>query len=341
MPRRDVPASRRDTPTGTPTGGTPTTGTPTTGTPADCHTGRPDDGRHDGPHDGRHEGPRASSRTAPRRRPTFRRLVAQGWVPDQHGAWPMATVPIVVGGLASHLRWEHLLLLLAWVCGFLFFHVGGLWLASPRRARYVPALRTWTVGTAVLGGALLVLSPALSWWTPLFLPLVAVAVLEAARRRTRSMASRASTVLASTLTCAVAHDLGWGTVRGDGWWPWWDGAATVPGSGWGHAWIVTAVLGAYFLGTVPHVRALIRGRGNPAWAVGSVAWHVLGLVGVVTAATVGGVSWWVVAVWAVVLLRAVLIPLDQSRRGPWPPKAIGLTEMAVCLAVAVTLLLPA
>lgn len=285
------------------------------------------------------------SRRPARRGTRLRRLTARGWVPDQHGAWPMATLPIVVGALDSRPQWAHLLLLLAWVAGFLLFHVGTLWIASPRRARYTSALLTWGGCAAVSGVALLVLRPALLGWAPVFAPLVVVALVEALRRRTRSMASRISTVLASSLTCAVAHDLGWGTLHaagplGRGWWPWWDGAATVPGSGWGHAWIVTAVLAAYFLGTVPHVRALIRGRGNPAWVIASLSWHVLTLVGVVAAAGVGGVSWWVVAVWGVLVVRALVIPLDQSRRGPWTPKAIGLTEMVVCVLVAVSLLLP-
>lgn len=286
-----------------------------------------------------------TSRRPARRGSRFRRLAARGWVPDQHGAWPMAILPIVVGALDSHPRWMHLLLLLAWVAGFLLFHVGTLWIASPRRGRYASALLSWGGCAAVLGVAVLVLQPALLWWAPVFAPLVVVALVEALRRRTRSMASRISTVLASSLTCAVAHDLGWGTVRAAGlrdgeWWPWWDGAATVPVSGWGHAWIVTAVLAAYFLGTVPHVRALIRGRGNPAWVFASLLWHVLTLVGVVVVAGAGGVSWWVVVVWGVLVVRALVIPLDQSRRGPWTPKAIGLTEMAVCVLVAVSLLLP-
>lgn len=302
------------------------------------------------------------TRRPARRRSTFRRLAVRGWVPDQHGAWPMAVVPGVVGALGSHPRGIHVLLVVAWVAGFLLFHVATLWIASPRRARYTPALVTWGASAAVAGGGLLALAPALVWWAPVFAPLVLVALVEALRRRTRSLASRVSTVLASCLTCAVAHDLGTGTVRGAGgwggvwapgsvsapaqpgssaqWWPWWEGAATVPGSGWGHAWIVTGVLAVYFLGTVPHVRALIRGRGNPAWVAGSLVWHVLGLLAVGAAARVGGVSWWVVAVWGLVLLRAVAIPLDQARRGPWRPLAIGLTEMVVCLLVAVAVLLP-
>lgn len=275
------------------------------------------------------------------RRSTFRRLVRSGWVPDQHGAWPMATVPIVVGALDSQLRWQHLLFLLAWVSAFLMFHVATLWIAAPRRARYSRALLCWVVCTLLLGFGLLALSPALSWWAPLFAPLVGVAVFEAAHRRTRSLTSRVSTVLASSLTCAVAHDLGWGTVQGTGWWPWWDAGTSAPDTGWTHAWIVTGLLACYFLGTVPHVRALIRGRRDRAWVIGSLVWHLLTLVAAVTAAATNAVSWWVVIVWVILLLRAVLIPLDQRRRGAWRPLPIGLVEMLTCLLVAIALVLPA
>lgn len=281
-----------------------------------------------------------------------RRLVARGWITDQHGAWPMATVPIIVGALMGGARWEHLALLAGWVAGFLFFNAASLWLRAPHRARYRPALLTWAGVAVGFGLLLVVLAPRLLWWVPVFAPLVAVALVEAWRRRGRSLPSRLSAVIACGLTCAVAYDWATGLVRPEGaWrageaWPWRDaaaltGSAPAPSTGWTHAWIVTSLLTAYFVGSVPYVRSLIRERGNRRWIAGSAAWHALATGGAVAAAALGAVSWAAPALWALLTARALLVPWDQARRGPWKPLSIGLGEVAACLLTAAALLLPA
>lgn len=280
------------------------------------------------------------SQTRPvRRRSRMRRLARAGWVPDQHGAWPMAVVPPVVGAVLGGVRPVHLLLVAAWIAAFLLFNAGGLWVRSPRRARYWPAVRTWGVSTILLGAVLLVWHPELLRWAPLFLPLVVVAVEEAWNRRERSMASRISTVLASSLTCAVSAGLGSGPVSAPGWWPWRDGVWD-PTQGWSHVWVVTALLAGYFLGTIPYVRSLIRRRGDRRWVVASVAWHVAFVVGAGAAMVVSATHWSVVGIGIVLFLRSMLVPLDQARRGPWPAVRIGVLEMVLCLLVAVAVLLP-
>ena len=273
------------------------------------------------------------------RRSRLRRLARAGWVPDQHGAWPMALVPPVVGAVLGGVRPVHMLLVAAWIAAFLLFNAAGLWMRSPRRARYRMAVRTWGVTTVVLGVGLLAWHPELLRWAPLFLPLVAVAIEEAWTRRERSMASRLSTVLASSLTCAVSAGLGGMPTLGRGWWPWRD-AVTDPSTGWARVWIVTALLTAYFVGTVPYVRSLIRGRGERRWVVASAVWHVVLVAGAGAAAHIGGVHWSVVVMGLVVFARAVVVPLDQSRRGPWPAVRIGMLEMVLCLLVALAVVVP-
>lgn len=277
--------------------------------------------------------------TPARRRPRMRRLAATGWVPDQHGAWPMALVPPALGAILGGVRPAHLLMVAAWVAAFLLFNAGSLWLRSPRRARYWPAVRAWGVTTGVLGIALLAWHPELLRWAPVFLPLVAVAVEEAWRRRERSMAARLATVLAASLMCGVSAGLGGGLGGVGGWWPWRDPVGD-PTRGWTHAWVLTALLGAYFVGTVPYVRSLIRGRGDARWVVASGVWHAALLCGAVVASRVGAVSPVVVGVAFVLAVRALWVPLDQSRRGPWPPVRIGIAEMVACALVTVALLLP-
>lgn len=275
----------------------------------------------------------------------------------------MATVPALVGACVGGIRWEHALLLVGWVAGFLFFNAAGSWMTArrrpARRARYVPALLTWGAVSAAAGVSAVALAPGLLAWAVLFLPLVAVAFVEAWRGRGRSLASRLSAVLACGLTCAVSYDWAtgpaWRGLRasvsattagagdGAGGWPWRDaGAMTAagPGVGWAHAWIVTAVLTAYFVGTVPYVRSLIRERGSVRWIAGSVAWSAVSAAGALAAWDAGAVSWAVPVVSVLLIARAAAVPWDQARRGPWRPLAIGLGEIAATALVAATLLLP-
>ena len=280
----------------------------------------------------------------------------------------MATVPALVGACVGGIRWEHALLLVGWVAGFLFFNAAGSWMTARRRParrcrpgsspRDAPLL-TWGAVSAAAGVSAVALAPGLLAWAVLFLPLVAVAFVEAWRGRGRSLASRLSAVLACGLTCAVSYDWAtgpaWRGLRasvsattagagdGAGGWPWRDaGAMTAagPGVGWAHAWIVTAVLTAYFVGTVPYVRSLIRERGSVRWIAGSVAWSAVSAAGALAAWDAGAVSWAVPAVSVLLIARAAAVPWDQARRGPWTPQAIGLGEVAATALVAATLLLP-
>ena len=53
-----------------------------------------------------------------------------GWVPDQHGAWVMVTVPLLLGvGLAGP-SWIHLPLAVAWMTGYFAFFALGLWVKA-------------------------------------------------------------------------------------------------------------------------------------------------------------------------------------------------------------------
>ena len=68
-----------------------------------------------------------------------------GWVPDQHGAWVMVTVPLLLGvGLAGP-SWIHLPLAVAWMTGYFAFFALGLWVKArgPRKAAFRRPLATY------------------------------------------------------------------------------------------------------------------------------------------------------------------------------------------------------
>lgn len=244
----------------------------------------------------------------------------------------MLVVPVVVGAVVGGVAWRHALLLAAWLVAYLAFHATGLWLRASRRPRYLPPVRAYAVATAVLGVALVVSAPALLRWAPGYVVLLAVSLACSVRRADRSWLNDGVTVLAAALMTVVATGLGThghpAAVAGV--------AAEVapPGAGDGAAWAVAGVLGAYFLGTVPYVKTLLRARGSAPVLAVSRGYHALLLVtaaALVTARVVPPVVGAVLVVVALgLLVRAVVVP----RRRPWPSaQAIGLGEVAATAAV--------
>jgi len=268
----------------------------------------------------------AGVRRAPRRRR------GPGWVPREHGAWAMLVVPVLVGALVGAVAWRHALLLAAWLVAYLAFHSTGLWLRASRRPRYLPPVRAYGVATLVLGVALVSSAPALLRWAPVYALLLAVSLACSLRRADRSWLNDGVTVLAAALMAVVAAGLGAhgapAAVAGVG------AQVAPPGARDGEAWAAAGVLGAYFLGTVPYVKTLLRARGSAAVLAVSRGYHAL--LAVVAAALVAsgavppGAGAVLVVVAVGLLARAVVVP----RRRPWPSaRAIGLGEVAATVAV--------
>lgn len=257
---------------------------------------------------------------APRRAKVPRRKKkAPGWVPDQHGAWFMVTVPAITGALLAP-SWTAIPLLLTWWLGYFTFFAASWWIRARFRDRHRPPVLVYGSMAAVAGIVTLVMRWELLIWAPLFAPLVLVAVYEAWRRRPRSLLSGVSTVLAASLILPV---IAW---AGDGL----DAKA----------WTVTAVYAVYFLGTVPYVKTLIRERGERDWFLGSVGYHVAALIAAVAAAALGVAHWAVVAVAVVMLARAWGMPASGARRDkPWTPKQVGMLEGAITALVVLAALL--
>lgn len=251
----------------------------------------------------------------------------------------MITVPVVAGLWLAGPRWVHVPLVLLWWAGYFLFYAAALWLRSGRRARYAPPVRAYGAVVAVLGVAVVVVTPHLVRWLPVYLPLVATTAWASTRRRDRSLLNDTVTVLAACLMTAVVYDapLSLGTS--------WT-ATGLPGAspdsaltGWPWAWLVAALLLAYFWGTVPYVKTLIRERGNPVYRRLSVGYHAVVAAGVVALAVGGLVAGAHAAVWVLLAVRAWAMPRWQDRRGrPLRPVVIGVGEVVASVAVLLTLL---
>lgn len=234
-------------------------------------------------------------------------------MPNQHGAWAMLATPLLVGSLASGLHWSQALLTAFWFAGYFAFFATGLWLKSRRKARHLPPLQVYLPLATVLGLLLLLLDPSLLRWAPLFLAPLSIGLYASATRHERALVSGLATTVGSTLMTLVAYDLG-------------------PGTDWGRAWLLTAVLAAYFAGTVFYVKSAIRERGNARFLAVSVGYHAV--ITLLALALLPAPARWVLSALGLVLtVRAAVVP-----RLGWSPARLGVGEIVATLAVTVAVL---
>ncbi len=260
-----------------------------------------------------------------------RRASRAGWVPNQHGAWAILLVPVVIGMIARARSgglpgwaWP---LFGCWIVGYFAFFAAGLWLkaARTRRASYRRPMLTYGVVSAVFGLVALVWQGGdLLWWVVPFGPLVATTAWLTSRRRDRGLLSGVMTVTASALMLPVMRFT--------------TPAAAVHAFGTRDA-LVTVLVWAYFIGTVLYVKTMIRERGRRSWWVASLSWHATCLVAAVAITRAGsGTAWWI-ATFAVALARAAAVPWAGVSRGRRiTPQQIGVAEIGLVVLVMVSAL---
>lgn len=221
----------------------------------------------------------------------------------------MLITPLLVGILAGGPAWVHLPLAAFWFLGYFAFFATGLWLKSKRRARYRPPVIAYGLAAAIAGLAVLILDPGLVRWAPLFVIPLGVGLVASAIRDERSLWSGVATTAGSTLMTVVAYDAGGGTDRS-------------------RAWVLAAILAAYFVGTVLYVKTIIRERDSEPHYWLSVGFHSLATLALIPVAPA------LTLVFAVLTCRAAIVPAFRVT-----PKQAGLGEVLLTVVVAVTALL--
>jgi len=241
------------------------------------------------------------------RPPAPRRRVLRRFIPPQHGAWAMLLVPWLTGVLTAGFRWLHLPLLGAWLAGYLLSYYLLQAIKTRRPGRVRAQLWAYATPTLLLGGPVLALRPQLLWYAPAYAFLLAVNVAYAARRDERAVLNDLASVAQSCLMVLVCATV-----------------ADVPPDD-----VVSGFLAvtAYFVGTVPYVKTMIRERGSTGYYRASVAYHLI----------IFAVSAWlrapVAILFALLLARAYAFPKTRLT-----PKHVGMVEILACvlLVVAVT-----
>ncbi len=243
----------------------------------------------------------------------------------------MMIVPFVVGVIlrsrvASLDAWL-LPLAAAELAAYLCFNALTFWLraAPSRRHTYTRPVVVYGLAAAASGGLAMALGawPMLAW-LPVALPMAALAIWLASQRRDRD-------VLSGLATVALAVGMGLVTrfVTPAGLLDDWPSQAR-------DALVMLGLFG-YFFGTVWHVKALIRERGQRRARWRTLLWHAvmvgLAALGAVTGWTSG---WWIVF-FTITTLRSwwMTRPHVSSRL---KPLQIGVTEIVLSLvALAISL----
>lgn len=270
-----------------------------------------------------------------------RRKTLRAWIPDQHGSWPMVIFSPILG--ASLAGWAplHAPLLITWFAGYFLFHVITLLAKTPRRrwAALYPPLAVYGTLAAAAGLVTLWMAPRLALWALAFGPLIAAWAVYLFGKQERAWGARTLMIAAGALMLMPAFHAGviaraaaTGGVPGEP-----GGAAAGAGAWhrasafmepWSVAWLLTTLLFAYFWGTIPYVKSLIRERGDATTLTISIGFHLLGLAAAVILAAVGWVSWLLAAAWLLCTARAIALPAYSLRSGQRiRPAVIGVLEL--------------
>lgn len=245
-------------------------------------------------------------------------------IPTQHGAWAYLLIPLVTGWISLGITWVTLAFGIAWVAAYpVSYYVGraiaarvhrGWW--TERAKRELSYAVPWAVLTGVFAIVLVIARPWILVPAALLIALWFVSEMLAVRGHERGIAND----LLLIVMAATAVPLVWALTVND------PSLAAVPRE----VWLTAFVLLVYFVGSVIHVKSLIREAKNPRWHVANVAFHALAL-GLVL------ISPWLLIIFGPALVRAIVM------RPPVKPMVIGVVEivMSVLLVIACAIGLPA
>lgn len=226
----------------------------------------------------------------------------------------MLTVPLLSGALVAGWQWYQLPLAIVALAGYLAFNAATYWVKLPPARRYqtrVP-LAVYAAVAAVAGGLVLLVAgwPITGWLALLAVPLTVVLVLTARKRERSVLSGLVTTFTASTIAVVAAVPDPWLWLQAPDW----------------RITAIALINFGFFGGTVWSVKSMIRERGSNKFLGASVTWHAAWTITAAVAAALGALTWYWCGFFALITVRAAVLPL-YGRRHRVTPLQIGLTEI--------------
>ena len=238
--------------------------------------------------------------------------------PKQHGAWAFLIVPLLLGSFLGSANWVGSVFALTWITAYPVSYFGGrAFLTRVRRGSWTTRARSelrsaipWA-SIALIGAiALVVMRPWILMPGALIAALWSVSIYLSWLGRERGITNDLLLVVlasvAPVLMYSVANDQ--------------RSLNLVPRS----IWVAAVVSLLFFVSSVLHVKALIRGAKDRRWHIVSIGFHVVALLALVLAT-----HWWLVIPFTLALGRTVVM-----KPGLRPGK-IGAIESVVALFVVI------
>ncbi len=232
-------------------------------------------------------------------------------VPPQHGAWAFLALPLLLGLALTGVTWPGVVFAVTWVAAYpASYYLGravtvrvrrGAWSRIARRelSAAVPWLTVAALGAVVL----LAVRPALVPVGVVLALLWTVSQWLTVAGRERGFGNDVLLVGQSVLALPLLWFVS-------------TGSADVPG----RIWLAAGVCATYFVGSVIHVKSLIREADDRRWRVADVTFHVAALLWALA-------SPWLLVPFAVALVRSVAMRPTAS------PARIGAGEIVVSVLV--------
>lgn len=240
--------------------------------------------------------------------------------PPQHGAWAFLIVPLLLGSFLGAANWLGLLFSITWVAAYPLSYFGGrAFLARVRRGSWTTRAQSelrsvipWAVLTLIGTSALITMRPWILLPGALIVVLWSISIYLTWLGRERGITNDLLLVvlasIAPILMYAIANDQ--------------RSLNFIPHS----IWIASLATLLFFVGSVLHVKALIREAKKRRWHIASIGFHIAVVVAVAPITR----SWWLVIPFTAALVRTVVMKPGLK------PGRIGIVELVVSILLIIS-----
>ncbi|WP_232436935.1 YwiC-like family protein [Paenibacillus senegalimassiliensis] len=177
------------------------------------------------------------------------------YIPNQHGAWAMLVIPFLFGMLASTPGVVHVWLFTCWLLIYLLMFPLLQWVRTGKFGRVRGPIILYSLLLVPAAAGLLWIRPGVILMALLFLPLFAVNVYYAKRKRERALLNDMVAIVQFSLMVFVSYRLG-------------------GGNDYYLAFELFLISTMYFIGTAFYVKTIIRERHNRRFYGYSVSYHL-------------------------------------------------------------------